>query len=242
MADPVHDPERSREPLPLRAASDAVSVDAISLDSVDEASGRSDVSGLNETHTADTAPASLPPAADVELASPPPSDVFAQSSGSVPSEPPALPPLPFVTPGFGDPLSRAARRGGRDEPRHGPYWEWALLGFCGTLLLVVIVLRYRGVPVLSAGVARHQPVVVAAPLRAAAPEPPVAMPAPEVARPAPPPAQPSAAPAVVEPPRRRAPRAKRSRRAQTPAVQAPAPPRPTPARDSVRAGLAQELP
>jgi hypothetical protein len=229
---------------------DPVSVEAISLDSVDvvREPERSDVSCLGETHTADTAPASLPP--PVEDATPsslPPSDVRPRSIEAAPSETPFV---PLDTPGFAEPLARATRLGGLAAPARGPYWEWALLGFCGTLLLVVIALRSVGAPLLSAGLERPTPVVVAAPRQARSPAANAAAPAsarpvesPAAAAPALPP---SAAPAATpEPPRQRAVR-KHERGARAAAAPKPPstedPPKPKPARDSVRAGLAQELP
>jgi hypothetical protein len=248
-----------------------MSVDAIDLDdasaddaSADDASAdpgwkseRTGVSSLKETHTADTAPASLPLPLldDAALSSPPPSDVFMRGVERA-SEPPALP-LPLLdAAGYDHSLSRAALIAGRGEPARGPYWEWALLGFCATLLLVVIVLFYRGVPLLQAGPERRAAAVVAARLRpapptASAPATPQIL-APELDVPSPPAAS-STARASEPLPRRSSskrrspptPRASPSPSSE-PSTQAIAPEATSTkkgsARDSVRAGLAQELP
>jgi hypothetical protein len=242
---------------------DPVSVEAVSLDTADEATPpeQSDVSFLQETHTADTAPASPPALEDCPTSSPPPSDVFSRDAEPSPSEPAFAPP---DTPSFGEPLARTSLLVARAEPPRPPYWEWALLGFCGTLLLVVIALRQGGVPPFSVGIARRPAVAVTA-LRPppASPASPARSETPATALEQlagaapqePPPAPASKADAPLR--KRKGPTSKRRKGANmealmpravipAPVVPAPVAPAPaskrTPARDSVRAGLAQELP
>lgn len=208
---------------------------------------RSDVSVLAETHTADTAPATLPePLPDEPATSSPlpPSDVFPRSLSPAPGEL-ELPLAPLDTPAVPDSAPRSLL-GAPTRPR-GPYWEWALLGFSGTLLVVAMVLRQSGLPLFSAGLAQPAPLVVShhAPLRPrpSAPSPAVPAPLPEPAPVSAPLAAPPAASAAARKPALK----RKPRRAKaTPAApeKAAPPPRPqlVPARDSVRAGLAQELP
>jgi hypothetical protein len=219
---------------PLRPPSDLIALEP----------ERSDVSLLGETHTADTAPATLPePLVDESATSAPapPSDVFLRSSEPVPHEL-ELPLAPLDTPAVPDSAPRSAPLGARPRPRRGPYWEWALLGFSGTLLLVAMALRHRGLPLFSAGLERPAPVVITAPLR---PHPHAAPPLVELTpEPVPVPTPPSPAASPTPPTRKALPR-KRPRvpKAAATARSAPAPvPQRVPARDSVRAGLAQELP
>jgi hypothetical protein len=211
---------------------------------------RSDVSVLGETHTADTAPATLPEPLldDPATSSPaPPSDVFLRSAEPAPVEPePLLAPLD--TPALPDSAPRSL--GGPARARRGPYWEWALLGFSGTLLVVAMVMRQRGLPLLSAGPERSSSLIVrTAPLRPEAPSspPPALELAPLPASvPIPVPASSATSPPTSRQARKRAPKSPRRRADAIPvaAPAQPAGPRPerVPARDSVRAGLAQDLP
>lgn len=222
---------------------------------------RSDVSVLDETHTADTAPATLPePLLDEPATSSPapPSDVFLRGQEPVGSEL-ELPLAPLDTPAVPDSAPRPLL-GAQARARRGPYWEWALLGFSGTLLLVAMLLRQGGLPLFSAGLERPRPLLVTrAPLRpqpaslaaSTSTVPPMSTVPPGNERPGPPPlapehlpaSKPSAAPTTA---RKHPPKSARRRTEPKPARAAAAPTPPTPqrapARDSVRAGLAQELP
>lgn len=201
---------------------------------------RSDVSVLDETHTADTAPATVPePLLDEPASSAPvpPSDVFLRTAEPTPDEPELLL-APLDTPAMPGSAPRALL-GSLGRARRGPYWEWALLGFSGTLLVVAMVLRQRGMPLFSAGLERTAPVVVAtATLR---PQPPA--PAPQAIEPTPLPQLAPAQPVPTQTPRRK-PGAKSAASATPKPAATPANTRPRrlPARDSVRAGLAQDLP